>query len=229
MRVIGLVVMRCLHFPRAAILTQIAGFGKDVVPLFGLWIGHGVFLIRSHRMDGLWKHRGLRFGCKFVGMVFHELFFLVDWVSFGGGGELLRRTAKTEAIIRFQPVECGGLIRVQSKLVTTLNIMNALFRIFHRAFAFHVIRPVLNFRWRLGCAVGQQPDTDLVIIFRGFNSGCELLAGDALKTEELVVQRTIVAIFAERAGQTGAAFVHRPTRDGESADAFARTVRCLFG
>ena len=86
MRVIGLVVMRCLHFPRAAILTQIAGFGKDVVPFFGLWIGHGGFLIRSHRMEGLWKRRGLRFICKFVDMVFHKLFFLVDWVSFGGGG-----------------------------------------------------------------------------------------------------------------------------------------------
>jgi hypothetical protein len=34
-----LCVMRCLHFARAAILARVKGFGKNVVPFFGFWIG----------------------------------------------------------------------------------------------------------------------------------------------------------------------------------------------
>jgi len=113
--------------------------------------------------------------------------------------------------------------------MTVLNKAGAFLRIFHRAAGFLIIRPILDFRWRLSRAVGQQPGANVVIIFRDLDGGFELVAGDALETEEPVVQWTIVVIFAERTRQTGAAFVHGPARDGESADAFPRTVRRLLG
>jgi ABC-type uncharacterized transport system permease subunit len=77
-RVKGLVVMRSFHLARAAILAQVAGFGKNVVPLFGFWIGHGFLLIGPHLMEGLRKNWSLQFGCMFGGVIFHKLIFLVD-------------------------------------------------------------------------------------------------------------------------------------------------------
>jgi hypothetical protein len=61
------------------------------------------------------------------------------------------------------------------------------------------------------------------------HGGFELAAGDALETEEQVVQRTIIMIFAERSRQAGAAFVNGTDCNRESGDTFARTVRGLFG
>ena len=150
------------------------------------------------------------------------------WSSFRRE-KLLSRTAKTEAIIRFQPVKGCGLFWIQPEAVTLLDEVSALLRIFHQAVGFLVIRPVLDFRRRLRRAIGQEPGADLIIILRDLDCGCELFAGDALEAEELVIQRAIVVVFARRAGQTGAAFIHRPAGDGESADAFARTVRRLLG
>lgn len=145
------------------------------------------------------------------------------------GEKLLRRTAKTEAIIRFQPFKSGGFIRVQSKPVTALNKMIALLRIFHRAAGFLIIRPVLDLRRSLRRAISQQPGADFVIIFRDLYGGCKLVAGDALETEKLFVQRTVVVVFTERARQAGAAFVNSAAGDDESSEARARTVRGLFG
>jgi len=62
----------------------------------------------------------------------------------------------------------------------------------------------------------------VLIIFRGANGGFELSAVDALETEEQVVQRTIVMIFAQLSGKAGAAFIGGAVGDGESADAVAR-------
>ena len=142
---------------------------------------------------------------------------------------LLSRTAEAEAIIRFEPVERGGFVGIQPKPVTILNKVSSLLRVFHQAVAFLIIRPVLDFRRRLFRAMVQQPGADLVIILCSFYGGGELVAGDALEAEELVVQRTVVMIFAERARQAGATFVYGPARDRESADAVAWTVRCLLG
>src|ERR1035437_5225167 len=91
------------------------------------------------------------------------------------GKILLRRTTETEAIIRFQPVERGGFVRVKSELLTGFDEVSALLRIVHHAVAVLIIRPVLDFRCRLGRAIGQQPGADLIIIFRGFYSGFEVL------------------------------------------------------
>ena len=63
--------MRSFHFAGAAILAQVTGFGKNVVPLFGFWIGHGFLLIGPQLMEGLRKNWSLRFGCKFGGGCFH--------------------------------------------------------------------------------------------------------------------------------------------------------------
>lgn len=145
------------------------------------------------------------------------------------GEKLLRRTAKTDAIVRFEPFRSGGFIRAQPKQVTAFNKIIALFRGFHRAADFLIIRPVLDFRSSLSSAIGQQPGANLVVIFRDLYGGCKRIAGDALEAEQLIVQWTIVVVFTERSRQAGAAFVHGPTGDGESADAFARTVWRLLG
>ena len=220
--------MRGLHFARAAILTQVAGFGKNVVSLFWFLMRQHLLLIGSSLMHGLRKNRGFWRGRKFGGVMFHKSIMLGDGRLFVAK-ILLRCTAETEAIIRLQPVERRGFIGVQPKPMATLNKMIALLRIFHRAAGFLIIRPILDLRCRLFRAVGQQPGADFVIIFRDFYGGGELVAGDALEAEELLVQRTIVVIFAERARQAGAAFIHRPAGDGKSTDTFARTVRGLLG
>jgi hypothetical protein len=71
-RVIGLVVMRCFHFARATILTHVAGFGKNVVALFGFWMWQGFLLIGSGLVHGLWKNRSFWRGRKFGGVIFHK-------------------------------------------------------------------------------------------------------------------------------------------------------------
>ena len=222
--------MRCLHLARAAILPQVSGFGKNVVPLFRFWLGNGFIVIGSGLVHGLRKNRSLRRSRKFGGGVFHKATFVGESaLILFFRTMLLSRTAEAEAIIRFEPVERGGFVGIQPKPVTILNKVSSLLRVFHQAVAFLIIRPVLDFRRRLFRAMVQQPGADLVIILCSFYGGGELVAGDALETEELFVKRTIVVIVAERARQAGAAFVHGPACDGESAEAFTRTVWCLFG
>jgi len=228
-RVKSLVVKRRFHLARSAILTQVAGFGKNVVAFLGFWMGQRFVVIGPQRVEGLRKHRGMRGGRDFGAGVLH--IFSVGLIGCAGrwfgGITSFRRTAETGAIIRFQPVEGCGLIRVQSKPVTVLNELIAFFRIIPQAAAFLIIRPVLDLRRRLRRAVGQQPGADVVIIFSGLHGGFKLVGGDAFETEKLPVQWTIIAIFAERARQAGAAFVHGPAGEGESPEAVARTVRCL--
>ena len=61
-----LVVMRCFHFARAAILARVAGSGKNVVALFGF--RRGGFRIWPQCVERLRENRSLRhcreFGCK---------------------------------------------------------------------------------------------------------------------------------------------------------------------
>ena len=130
---------------------------------------------------------------------------------------------------RFEPVEPRARFRIQSELGAVLNEVSALFWILHRAVSFHCIRPSLDLSRCPFCAVGLQPAPDLFICLRNSNGRFELFSIDSLEAEQHVVQRTIVMIFTERSSQAGAAFVHGPARDGESADAFARAVRGLFG
>ena len=77
---IGLVVMGSFHFARAAILTHIAGFGKNVVPFFGLWMGQSLLLIGSGLVQGLRKNRGLKFGREFWGVIAHKAVVLENWL-----------------------------------------------------------------------------------------------------------------------------------------------------
>src|ERR1017187_3063730 len=107
---------------------------------------------------------------------------------------------KSTTVVCFKPVERGALLRVQSELLAFFGEVSALFRIFHHAAGFHFIGPGLDFSRRFLGAVGQQPAADILIIFCGLNGGLELPAVDALETEEHVVQRTIVMIFAQLSG-----------------------------
>ena len=59
-RVKCLVVMRCFHFASPALLTQVAGFGKNVVALFGFRIWHDFVVIRSQLVQSLWKNGSLQ-------------------------------------------------------------------------------------------------------------------------------------------------------------------------
>ena len=136
---------------------------------------------------------------------------------------------ETRAVIRFEPVERAGLLRVQSEFGAVLDEEGAFFRVFHRAARFHFIRPSFDFCRRFRRTVGLQPSADVFVIFRGLNGGFEVIAVDAFETEEHVVQRTIVMIFAQLARDAGAAFIRGALGDGESGDAFARAVRRLFG
>jgi hypothetical protein len=72
LRVIGLVVVRGFHFPRAAILPQVAGFRKNVVALFCFGMRQNFFFIGPQLMQGLRKNRSLRRGRKFGGVMFHK-------------------------------------------------------------------------------------------------------------------------------------------------------------
>ena len=136
---------------------------------------------------------------------------------------------EARAVVRFEPVERGALLRVQSELGAFSMKKARFLRILHRAAGLHFVRPGFDFHRRFLRAVGLQPGADVFVIFRGLNGGFELAAVDALETEEHVVQRTIVMIFAERSRDAGAAFVNGAAGDGKSGDAFARAVRSLFG
>ena len=106
--------MRSFHFARAAILTQVAGFGKNVVPFFGFWMRQGFLLIGPQLMHGLRKNRSLRRGRKFGGVVLHKFYlaWLMGDLQSLVGNSSLRRAAETEAVIRFEPAERGHLLRV---------------------------------------------------------------------------------------------------------------------
>jgi hypothetical protein len=70
--VIGLIVVRGFHFPRAAILPHIPGFGKNVIALFGLWMRQDLLLIGSGLVHGLRENRRL-IGCHRFGFgIFHK-------------------------------------------------------------------------------------------------------------------------------------------------------------
>jgi hypothetical protein len=136
---------------------------------------------------------------------------------------------ETYAVVGLEPVERGALLRVQSELGAILNEVGALFGIFHHAVSLGCVRPSFNFTGRFLCAIGQQPSADVFIIFRGLNGRFKLAAVDAFETEKHVVQRTIIMILAERPRHARAAFVNGTAGNGKAFDAFARTVRGLFG
>jgi len=73
-RVIGLVVMRRLHFTRATVLAQVAGC---LVPFFGFWMRQDFLLIRPRLMQGLREDRRWWFGCLFGRAGFHRFIVLV--------------------------------------------------------------------------------------------------------------------------------------------------------
>ena len=133
------------------------------------------------------------------------------------------------AVIRVEPVESARLLRVQTEFGTVLNEVSALFRILHHAAGFQLIRPGFDFSRGLGRAVCQQPRPDVLIIFRGLDRGLELVAVDALETEEHVVQRAIVVIFAQLPGHAGTALVSGTAGNDKAGVAIARAVRSLFG
>src|SRR6202044_3839510 len=105
--------------------------------------------------------------------------------------------AETLAVVRFKPVERTIRLRIQSEPEAILNEEFALFWVFHRAADFHFIGPDFDFNRRFRRAVGLQPSAYVFIIFRGLDGGFELFAIDALETEEHIVQRAIIMIFAE--------------------------------
>ena len=72
--------MRGFHLARAAILAHVAGFGKNVVPLFGLWMRQGLLLIGSERVQGLRKGRSLWRDRRFGGVIFHKVISPGGWV-----------------------------------------------------------------------------------------------------------------------------------------------------
>jgi hypothetical protein len=51
--------MSRLHLARTAILTRVAGFGKSVVPFFGLWTCEGLLGIWAQPVQCFWKNRNL--------------------------------------------------------------------------------------------------------------------------------------------------------------------------
>ena len=67
--------MRVFHFPGAAILTCIAGFGKNIVPFLVLFLsglrGGPQGMERRRKDRGFWIGRGL--GCEWV----HEFFYVL--------------------------------------------------------------------------------------------------------------------------------------------------------
>ena len=78
------VVARHFHLARAAIFTQVARFGKNIVALFGFWMGQRFVVLGLQRMNCLHKNRRGRRGREFVGGCFHK------FISPLGNG--LRRT-----------------------------------------------------------------------------------------------------------------------------------------
>ena len=141
---------------------------------------------------------------------------------------LRRLAAEARVVVRFEPVERAGCLRIQPELGAVLHEVSALFGILHHAAGFHFIRSDFDFGRRSCRAVRLQPGADIFILFRGLNGCFELRAVDALETEKHVVQRTIIMIFAQCSCQAGAAFVHGTAGDGESGDTFTRAVRGLF-
>ena len=130
------------------------------------------------------------------------------------------------AVIRFEPIEQRVRFRIQTE---TFNQLGAPDPIFNRAGGFHFIRPHFDFSRRSDDAMGQQPVANVFVSCRSLNDGFELFAGNAFETEEHIVQRTIVIICAGRSRHAGATFIYSTAGDGESGDAFARTMRGLFG
>src|SRR5678816_3575953 len=54
--------MRCLHLARTAILSRVAGFGKNVVPLLRLWTWDRRFGIRTQSVKCFLEYRSLVHG-----------------------------------------------------------------------------------------------------------------------------------------------------------------------
>ena len=66
---------------------------------------------------------------------------------------LRRLAAGARVVVRFEPVECAGCLRIQPELGAILHEVSALFWILHHAAGFHFIRPDFDFGRRLCRAV----------------------------------------------------------------------------
>lgn len=141
----------------------------------------------------------------------------------------LNSPPETLAVIRFEPIERGVHLRIQSESVTVLDKEIALVRIFHQAAGFHFIRPGLDFNLGLWRAIGLQPDAHVFKILRDLNCRFELVGRDAFEAKEGIVQWAIEMILAQCSREAGATFINGASCDHESGEAFARAVRGLFG
>lgn len=65
--------MRCFDLACAPVLTRVAGFGKNVVPLFGLWIWSGFGEAAAQSVERFWEERSLNHLRAFGEGCFHRV------------------------------------------------------------------------------------------------------------------------------------------------------------
>jgi len=83
---------------------------------------------------------------------------------------------------------------------------------------FNLIRPGGDFLRRFPGSIGLEPLDDVHVGFGRGNGVLELRTVDAFESEKLVIQWAVAMVFTKLAGQTGAAFIHRPAHDGKAAE-----------
>src|SRR5213594_572058 len=90
------------------------------------------------------------------------------------------------------------------------------------------IAPALDFVRHLLLAIAIEPFHHFLIASAIFDLRFEIGPLHAFEAEERVVERTIEMVFADVAGDEGAAFVERAPKNCVTANADAWTARCFL-
>src|SRR5438067_11755517 len=137
----------------------------------------------------------------------------------------LRRFFVAHFVVGLQPIEQWCRFRIETERVQLLDVPIAFLWVVVRILFHYFLTPGTLFFFAFRSAVAINPCRDFGIACAGLDECLEIIALNALETEEHVIERTIEMVFADIAPKQRTAFIDRASQNGVTAHPRFRTAR----
>ena len=137
----------------------------------------------------------------------------------------LRRFFVTHFVVGLQPIEQWCRFWIEAEWLQLFDVPIAFLRILVRIYFQRFLTPSPLFLFAFRSAVAIDPPRNFVVTRAGLDERFEIIALNALETEEHIVERTIEMVFADVAPKQRTAFIDRAPQNGVAAHPRFRTAR----
>jgi len=128
-------------------------------------------------------------------------------------------------VVGLQPIEQWCRFWIEAERLQLLDVPIAFLRVVVRILFHHFLAPSPLFFFAFQSAAAINPFRDFIIAGAGLDERFEIIALNALETEEHVIEWTIEMVFADVAPKQRTAFVDRASQNGVAAHPRFRTAR----